>query len=309
MAGHVLSKKSIASPGDIAIQEQIQEQIQERDTTVDGLRMHARVAGSGDPLLLVHGLLGAASCWDPAMRHLAPRARVFAVDAVGIGRSERVPGIDAGLEASARRLARWMDVEALTQVDLVGTSHGGAVAMYFAALFPQRVRRLVLHAPANPFCTRTEPQIGFACTVAGRFLARRLPGAPSWLHRLALTRMYGDPSRVRAGSLEEYVESIRVPGTVNYVLAVLENWKKDMAALTPLLPRLRSLPVLLLWGELDRAVSLASGTRLRSELRAEMDILSGLGHLPFEEAPAVFADRVQAFLKAGERTTFPRLTA
>jgi 4,5:9,10-diseco-3-hydroxy-5,9,17-trioxoandrosta-1(10),2-diene-4-oate hydrolase len=260
------------------------------------MRMHTRCTGAGAPLVLVHGLLGAASCWDPAMRLLAERARVYAPDAIGIGRSERVPGLDAGLESSARRLAAWMDAERLSQADFVGTSHGGAVAMHFAALFPQRVRRLVLHAPANPFCEASRPQIRLACTPPGRWLARHLPVAPSWLHRTALTRMYGDPARLRPGSMREYVESLRVPGTTDYVLSVLGSWRQDMAALLPLLPGLRALPVHLLWGDMDRAVSYASALRLENVLQAPLDLLPGLGHLPFEEAPEVFAAKVESIL-------------
>ena len=293
--------------------------IREQYTAVDGHRMHALVAGSGQPVVLVHGLLGAAACWVPLMRLLAGsarvNARVYAIDALGIGRSERVHGLDASLQASARRLALWMDGEDLRQVDLVATSHGGAVALCFAALFPERVRSLLLHAPANPFCVQSRPQIRFAGTPLGRKLALWLPAAPSWVHSIALTRMYGDPQKLRAGSLQEYVGSLRVPGTVAYILSVLRNWVPDMALLTPMLPRLRRLPVLLLWGACDRAVSLGSATRLRAVLRAPLEVLPGLGHLPFEEAPELFADRVLNFLATLESSAsepaelMPRRTA
>ena len=278
--------------------------IRSRETLVQGRRMHSLAAGEGKPVVLVHGLLGAAVCWVPVLRSLAASARVHtrvhAVDAIGIGHSERVAGLDVSLQASARRLALWMDQERLQRVDLVGTSHGGAVAMYFAALFPERVRSLVLHAPANPFCLQSRPQIRFAGTALGRRLALRLPNAPSWLHSLALTRMYGDPDQLRPGSLDEYVESLRVPGTIEYVLSALESWVPDMAALTPMLPRLRKLRILLLWGARDRAVSLASATRLSAVLRAPLEVLPGVGHLPFEEAPELFAGRVQQFLASPE---------
>ena len=194
-----------------------------------------------------------------------------------------------------------MDIRGIKQADLVATSHGGAVAMYFAALFPERVRSLVLHAPANPFCVQSRPQIRFAGTLLGRCIARRLPTAPGWIHTAALTRMYGDPRRLRPGSLGEYVSSLQVPGTVDYLLSVLGSWVPDMAALTPLLPRLRKLRMLILWGALDRAVSLHSAERLRSVLRAPLEILPGVGHLPFEEVPELFADRVLRFLSEPER--------
>jgi pimeloyl-ACP methyl ester carboxylesterase len=115
--------------------------------------------------------------------------------------------------------------------------------------------------------------------------------------------MYGKPELLRAGSLEEYITSLRVPGTVDYVLSVLQSWVPDMAALTPMLPRLRRLPVLLLWGAHDRAVSLASATRLRAILRAPLEIFPELGHLPFEEAPEEFAARVLGFVSQSANRT------
>ncbi|WP_158615252.1 alpha/beta fold hydrolase [Acidipila sp. EB88] len=281
------------------------------DALIDGYRMHALVAGAGAPVVLVHGLLGAAAAWMPVMRVLAREATVYAVDAIGIGQSERVRGIDGSLQASARRLALWMDHAGLERVDLVGTSHGGAVAMCFAAMFPQRVRSLLLHAPANPFCMQSQPQIRFAGTRIGRRVAHWLPAAPSWVHQAALCRMYGDPTRVRAGSLEEYVESLRRPGTVEYILSVLRHWVPDMTALVPMLPRLRKLPTMLLWGAQDRAVSLSSAWRLRAVLRAPLEILPELGHLPFEEAPELFADRILRFVAdtAGRASVVPLRTA
>lgn len=270
--------------------------LEEFDTLVDGYRMHSLVAGNGQPVVLVHGLLGAASCWQPTMRLLAPHARVFAVDALGIGQSDRVSGLDTSLPASARRLALWMDAVGLPKVDLVATSHGGAVVMCFAALYPERVRSLVLHAPANPFCIQSSPQIRFAGTRLGRRLAHWLPSGPSWLHSAALSRMYADPQRLRTGSLDEYVQSLRIPGTVEYILSVLGNWVTDMAALAPLLPQLRKLPTMLLWGAHDRAVSLSSAARLHQVLRAPLEILPALGHLPFEEAPELFAEKILRFL-------------
>jgi pimeloyl-ACP methyl ester carboxylesterase len=276
----------------------IGEEVECHATLIGGFSMHTLVAGAGEPLVFVHGLLGTASSWLPTMRQLSRSARVYAVDALGMGLSDRVAGLDVSLHASACRLRDWMDLEALDQVDMVATSHGGAVAMCFAALFPDRVRSLVLHAPANPFCEQSRPQIRFfSSTRLGRQLAHILPIAPRWLHNVALTRMYGRPELVREGSLEEYVRSLRVPGTVDYVLAVLQNWVSDMAALIPLLPRLRRLPVLLLWGAHDRAVSLASATRLRAILRAPLEILPEVGHLPFEEAPEIFAARILTFLR------------
>ena len=228
-------------------------------TEIEGHRMQAFAAGSGRPLVLVHGLLGTARGWLPAARHLARSSRVYAIDALGIGESDRVPDLDATLSGAARRLTLWMDQQNLKTIDLVGTSHGGAVAMCFAGLYPERVRHLVLSAPANPFCLQSQPQILFSMTPRGRRLARIIPHAPRLLHAWLPRRMYGDPKRVRRGSLDEYIQSLRVPGTVDYLLSVLSNWNTDMDGLRPMLERVRAaVPTLLLWGDQDRAVSLGS---------------------------------------------------
>jgi pimeloyl-ACP methyl ester carboxylesterase len=268
----------------------------EHTTTVAGHTMHSLQAGHGSPLILLHGLLGAAVCWRPAMASLALCARVYAVDAIGMGASARVAGLDASLEASAERLRSFMDTEGIERADLCASSHGGAVAMFFAATHPERVRSLILQAPANPFCSRSRPQIRLFSSRLGQWLGRRIPHAPRRLQAIALERMYGDPARVEDGMLDNYLRSLRIPGTVDYVLSVLASWTRDMSQLKHLLRRLRGIPCLLLWGTHDRAVSLASGETLQRILGAELDLLPGLGHLPYEEQPHEFADRVSRFL-------------
>jgi pimeloyl-ACP methyl ester carboxylesterase len=98
--------------------------------------------------------------------------------------------------------------------------------------------------------------------------------------------MYGDPARIVDGSLEGYVEGGRIPGTIDHVLAIVLGWSADMAALTDALPLLAKLPTLLVWGDRDRAVSLASGVRLERELpHSRLIAVPGAGHVVFEELP------------------------
>ncbi|HEY0786610.1 MAG TPA: alpha/beta fold hydrolase [Acidobacteriaceae bacterium] len=282
-------------------------EIEEHATRVDGYTMHALQAGRGAPLILLHGLLGAAACWRPVMLALARGARVYAVDALGIGASDRVPALDVSLRAAAARLLGFMDGEGIERADFCGTSHGGALAMFFAATYPHRVRSLILQAPANPFCSRSEPQIRLFSSRLGRVLGYLAPRAPRALHSVALERMYGDPGRMLPSALDPYLRSLRVPGTVAYVLAVLGCWTADMAQLKHLLRRLRGLPCLLLWGTCDRAVSLASGEALARVLGAEFALLPGLGHVPYEEHPLEFAGRVSRFLASLNPVQEPNL--
>ncbi len=269
---------------------------------VEGARMHFLTAGEGPELLLVHGLLGSAAAWEPSLERLALDSTVFAPDALGIGRSDRRADLDVSLRAAARRLVAFMDACKIEQADVVGTSHGGAVVLMLAALYPERVRSLVLHAPANPFSDIADPLIRFYCTPLGCWFAHRVPGLPAHLQTLALGRMYGDTDRMREGAAERYVGAMRVPGTVEYVLSVLSRWFDDMRDLRAVLDRVRSVPALLLWGDRDRAVSLRSADVLMQSFdRAEFAMLPGVGHLPFEEVPQAFCASISGFLGTLDR--------
>jgi pimeloyl-ACP methyl ester carboxylesterase len=264
---------------------------------VHGARMRCLVAGEGPAVLLLHGLLGTADAWGLATQRLAASSSVFAPDALGIGGSDRVPNLDVSLHATVGRLIELMDAKGVGQADIVGTSHGGSVALMLAALHPERVRSLVLHAPANPFSDIADPLIRFYRTALGRWFASRLPTVPAGVQSLALGRMYGDATRIRNGSLERYIASLRVPGTISYVLSILDRWELDMAALEAALPSVRKVPALLLWGDRDRAVSLHSGERLAEYFdHASLVVIPGAGHLPHEEVPVAFAGAINSFL-------------
>jgi pimeloyl-ACP methyl ester carboxylesterase len=277
-------------------------QEQEEFVRVHKAQMRCLVTGDGPCLLLLHGLLGTADAWGPATQRLAANSTVYAPDALGIGGSDRVPKLDVSLVAMAGRLIELMDAKGIAQADIVGTSHGGSVALMLAALHPERVRSLVLHAPANPFSDVADPLIRFYRTSLGRWFAGRLPTVPASVQALALGRMYGDASRIRNGSVERYIESLRVPGTVSYVLSILDRWELDMSALQAALPGVRRVPALLLWGDRDRAVSLHSGERLMEYFdRASLLVIPGAGHLPHEEVPVAFAGAINSFLAGLKR--------
>jgi pimeloyl-ACP methyl ester carboxylesterase len=272
-------------------------QIEKHWVQVDGHRMHCLKAGLGPDLILVHGLLGTASAWDLTIPHLAEESTVYAVDALGIGESDRVPGLDATLEAQAGRLVVFMDQSGIRSADFLATSHGGAVALMLAAKYPGRVKNLALHAPANPYSQLGDPLINFYLSGLGTWFAHRIATLPEPMQALALGRMYGDPTQLRDGSLGKYIGSLRVPGTVNYVLSILSTWFADMAKLQAELEHVRQFPTLLLWGDRDRAVSIGSGQQLRRCFdRVEFQVLPGAGHLPYEECPETLSRLVNSFL-------------
>ena len=263
-----------------------QSLMEDRYIEVAGARVHYHFAGSGRPLMLLHGLVGSGSNWRQNIRFLARYASVYAIDLFNMGESERVPGLDASLEATADRIVALMEALGLESADIAAHSHGGAIAMMLAARHPDRVRKLILFAPANPFCDAGRHLIRFYSTRAGMWFARRIPRLPRTLHATALGRMYGDPARVTEGTLETYTDGMRIPGTVEHVLRIVAGWYDDMRALRSELVNLASKPVLFIWGDRDRAVTLPSGERLRAMMpNSKLIVMQGAGHLPFAEMP------------------------
>jgi pimeloyl-ACP methyl ester carboxylesterase len=272
-------------------------QIEKHWVQVAGHQMHCLKAGAGPELILLHGLLGTASTWELTIPGLAAHSTVYAVDALGIGESERIPGIDPSLRAQADRLAEFMDQSGLACADFLATSHGGAVALMLAANYPSRVRNLILHAPANPFSHLADPLIRFYLSGLGTWFANRIAALPEPMQALALGRMYGDPTRLRDGSLGKYIDSLRVPGTVAYVLSMLNRWFDDMGELEIALQRVRQFPALLLWGDRDRAVAVESAKPLKQCFaQAEFAVIPGAGHLPYEECPEALTLLTNSFL-------------
>jgi pimeloyl-ACP methyl ester carboxylesterase len=179
-----------------------------------------------------------------------------------------------------------MDALGIESADIAGHSHGGAVALMLAARHPLRVRSLILFAPANPFCNYPDPMVRFYSSVPGRLVARCAPYLPRQIQLTALGRMYGDPKRIGQGCIDGYVAGLRVPGTIDHILAIVRGWFSQMASLEAVLPQLAAVPALLIWGDRDRAVSVASGTRLQRALaQSELAIVRGGGHVVFEELP------------------------
>ena len=265
---------------------QFAQQVEDTFVYVLGRRVHVVRAGAGRPLLLIHGLVGSSTNWRGNLTALARNASVYAIDMVNMGESERVAGLDSSFAATAARIIACMDALGIAEADIAGHSHGGAVSLTLAALYPERVRSLILFAPANPFSRLSDPLVHFYNSALGRRFARLVPNLPSCFHRFALGRMYGDPARIPDGCLEGYTDGLRVPGTVEHILSIVRGWYDEMAKLKDALPRVASIPTLLLWGDRDRAVDHASAQDLHRILRnSELRIVPGVGHVLFEEMP------------------------
>jgi len=109
-----------------------------------GLQIAMRVQGEGEPLLLINGMTRPLQSWEPFIRAL-PGRTVVSFDAPGVGDSP-TPVLPLSIPALAEIAVAVLDAAGLDAADVLGFSHGGAVAQQLAGEFPGRVRRLVLVA-------------------------------------------------------------------------------------------------------------------------------------------------------------------
>lgn len=285
------------------------EPVREDWMDFDGARMRYLQAGSGPPLILLHGLLGYSFSWRFTIPALAPYSTVYALDMLGAGFSDRPPNIDHSMRGTALRILRFADNLGLRDLDLLGTSRGGAVAMSVAAESMTanngrpRVRRLILVAPVNPFSAHGTWVAPFFGTRWGGALCRwgleQFPSLYPYWH----ARMFADRTNIPSDSLEGYKAPLAVPGLFEHALSIVKTWTADLQELEALLPKLEAIPTLLMWGSKDPAVYVSSMDPLaRYFPNSKRIVFPGIGHLPYEECPEEFNRALVQFLtSAGPR--------
>ena len=268
-------------------------------STVAGYKMRYLRAGSGPPVLLIHGLSAYSFSWRQVIPALSSIRTVFAPDLLGSGFSDQPRDLDYGMTAAAQRLWQWLDSLGVGTIDLVGSSLGGGISVRMTALAPDRVNKLVLAAPVNPWSRHGRWVTRVLATPAGA--AMFMSGLPLvratgnfWLKRL-----FGDPKRIAPGTLEGYSAPLAQRSAWEYGMLLMRHWPRDMRQLALDYASLADKRALLIWGDRDVAVSPKSAQEILKRMpRAQLEVMKGVGHIPYDEAPAEFNRIVRDFLCA-----------
>ncbi len=293
-------------PGTVGFGAATDMQIDEHWLELAGGHMRYLKAGSGPALILIHGLMGYSFSWRFTIPALAPHATVYAIDNLGAGLSTATEGMDRTVRATAERVLEFADALGIKDFDLLGTSHGGGVAIMVAAICAERnlvgpadvrLRRLVLVAPINPWSPHGKRLAPFLGSAFGSLLFRSTIARWRALDYLWLRRLFGDGARIPPDSLAGYRIPVQKNHGFRHAAHIIRNWTADLAELERTLPKIRDYPTLLLWGTKDRAVDFHSAEPLRRNFRdARLVAFEGVGHLPYEEAPEDFNRALIDFL-------------
>ena len=262
--------------------------LQRVTTAVRGATMSHWEAGTGYPLILLHGGGGTGKAFWYQLEGLSNQFRVLAPDLPGHGDSPWIEGVRT-VDDLGPVLLDWMAALEIARAVVGGNSMGGRVAAAAAIRRPERVSHLVLldavavliegMAPKNPL--EIPPD---------RYL-QELVHDPDQYRRTTPYRTLADAQALNRGR-----EAFR-----RYLSAspIGPDRTGDLARLT--------MPVLLIWGRHDQIVPIEYGRALAGRVpTAELTVIENAGHLPHIETPGLVNHLLLDFLERHPITSPPQ---
>ncbi len=255
--------------------------------------------GSGEPVVLVHGLGGCWQNWLENIPHLAASHRVIVPDLPGFGESP-IPGWEITIEAYGKVLGRLLEELDTGPVSLVGNSMGGFISAEVVVAQPNHVKRLALVSAAGVSHARMyrapAATVGRMARTAAPFTGRhgeRALKRPGLRHRVFRGLFY-KPTALRPELIWEITQhGLESPGLVAAIRA-LSGYD--------ILDRLEDVdaPTLIVWGQDDYVVPATDALEYAQLLpHAQLEIFNRCGHLPMAERPVRFNRVLERFLAEG----------
>ncbi|HWF32840.1 MAG TPA: alpha/beta hydrolase [Solirubrobacteraceae bacterium] len=281
------------------------DQPQLRKMKLHGDQIAYRVAGSGPPLVLIHGITSSSATWVRVIPSLARNFTVIAPDLIGHGDSDKPRG-DYSLGAHASSIRDLLVALGHERASVVGHSLGGGIAMQFSYQFPERCERLALVDSG-----------GLGRDVSILLRAATLPGSEFVLPALAATRLL-DAGRLAGRMLgkvglrarTDIEEIARGHATladaatrsafVHTLRAVVEPSGQRVDASNRLYLAAH-IPFLLIWGERDSIIPVAHGLATHEALpSSRLELFAESGHFPQLDEPERFIEVLVDFLESTE---------
>ena len=247
---------------------------------------YARV-GSGEPLLLLHGIGHHRQAWDPVVDILATERDVIAVDLPGFGASPALPeGLTYDLPTTAAVFRAFCEALGLERPHVAGNSLGGLMALELGR--EKVVRSVTALSPAG-FWSQAERRYAFGVLLTMRRIARSMPLplveklARTAVGRTALTStIYARPARRSPEAVvAETLALVNAPGFDDTLRAgTTVQFTDDIPGI----------PVTVAWGTRDRLLLRRQGVRAKQLIpRSRLVRLPGCGHCPMNDDPALVA--------------------
>jgi pimeloyl-ACP methyl ester carboxylesterase len=270
-----------------------------------GHRAIYRIAGSGPPVVLIHGMVNSSRHWENVALRLAHDYTVIAPDLIGHGDSATPRG-DYSLGAHAASIRDLLTAIGIDRATIVGHSLGGGVAMQFFYQFPQRTERLAL-VSSGGLGGEVSPMLRSAA-VPGASALLSLAAHPRLVTALAAAgtrlRERGSGAGVPLQAVARALRPLERPGAREAFLQTLRaviDVKGQRVSARDRLYLLESMPTLVVWGERDNTIPLEHGLEThRAVPHSHFRTLPRAAHFPHLEDPEGLAAVLREFLETTE---------
>jgi pimeloyl-ACP methyl ester carboxylesterase len=271
--------------------------LEERFAEVKGCRLRYFVGGRGHgrPIVLVHGLGGAAVNWVDVAPLLARRHRVLVPDLPGHGGSTPLPAVP-NLAVFADRVAALAEREGVLPAAVVGHSLGAVVALRLALRRPDAVDSLVLAGAAGISSASRRAKYGLR--ILGIIGPRRLvaPWADSVAESPLLRQLVfghwgaADTLSMSGAAVDGFLEGTRLTSDSESAARalVLDDVRQELGELR--------CAALIVWGARDNQLSVADAFDFVRRLDAELRVIADCGHLLIGERPDLCAAAIHEFV-------------
>jgi len=257
------------------------------------------VMGEGEPLLLIHGYGAGFWVWEKQVDILSHSYRVYALDLLGHGFSDR-PKIDYRPETYIHFFRDFMDGVGIERATLIGNSMGGGIAWAMAALFPERVKRLILINCVPPDVLKQVRNESFRMLAAVKdipllsyfVIASRNKNSI----KAILKECVSDIRLITPEIVIRQYQLSRIRGTTWVLYSTLKN-ARDTSKMVDYFSRIHH-PALLIWGERDLIFPVSVGENLHRAIQgSKLFVIEKSGHIPMWETPEVVNQAILDFLK------------
>ncbi len=269
---------------------------EDRFVRIDGQLVHCEQAGSGEPVVLIHGFGASTLSWRKVMPALSESHRVVAIDLNGFGYTQRPKSPESYTREGQEKLVLGvMDALGIDRAHVFGHSYGGGLALFMASRHPGRFRSLVLVDSSAPTYADDRRSRAARVRPLASLFVRTFALRPGAVRR-ALLRSYYDDSQVTPELVQAYLDRVRIEGITDayYGLTVPVPTSGERVDLGTI-----HVPALVVWGAQDKLISAASGRSAAERLPlAAFVLLENCGHLPMEEQPEKFLRAVLPFLES-----------
>jgi pimeloyl-ACP methyl ester carboxylesterase len=260
-------------------------------------------AGTGDPVVLIHGLGATKASFLPTIDALSLGHRAIAIDLPGFGDSDKPLFGAYDPPFFARSVTALLDALGLDCAHLVGNSMGGRVALELGLSHSDRVKRLVLLAPALAWLKPRPwaPYLRLIPTQLGIFQPTPRP----LVEMIVKQFVPGADQGWTAAGVDEFMRSYLTPlGRAAFYAAARNIYLEEPRGPAGVWTRLGSMQrdALFVWGRKDQVVPIAFARHVRKELPAAHHLELDCGHVPQLERPRQTHEAVVRFLATGRHT-------